>query len=178
MNLQAVLCCGWIYPLTGCTESTCGKKTSSCTYAIHGMAPSCPRSARMRYSRLQLPCAARDAWYTLTEMHPVQWMTVTCSLIPRPCLAFCRLPYCKRGPAQLFIACHTASDGKLGGAWERGYVTFRPAFYSGRCGPLIVHVHTCNVHAQLNIHIHVHKHAQHIHSALCVESLVRTKVPP
>jgi len=95
-------------------------------------------------SPLHLPCAARDAWYTLTEMHPVQWMNVTCSLVPRPCLASVA-----RGPTQLSVACHTASDGKLGGAWERGYVTCRSAFFremwSIDCS--CIHVHTCNVHA-------------------------------
>jgi len=38
------------------------------------------------------------------------------SLVPRPRPAFRRLQYGKAGSA-LF---HTANDGKLGGAWERG----------------------------------------------------------
>ena len=88
--------------------------------------------------RLQLPCAARDAWYTLTEMHPVQWMTITFSLVPRPCPAFrcprphpafCHLPYCKWRKA-----------GRGLGTRLRKHVGLP---FSGRCGPLIVHAHMC-----------------------------------
>ena len=37
---------------------------------------------------------------------------------------------CSTGPTQLSVACSTASDGKLGGAWERGYLSCTPGSHS------------------------------------------------
>ena len=46
----------------------------------------------------------------------------TPSLVPRPCPAFLRLQYGKAGEGLVsFLMFRTASDEKLGGAWERGY---------------------------------------------------------
>ena len=50
-------------------------------------------------------------------------LCVLCSLVPRPLPDFISQPW------------HTASDGKLGGAWERGYVLCASAAHS-----LLVHV--------------------------------------
>jgi len=66
--------------------------------------------------------SGRRLSYTLSVEHVVGWKYVKRSLLVWQIFATCWLRHAHvRKDTRLSLLFHTVSDGKLGGAWERGY---------------------------------------------------------